>query len=590
MQQDAYIAISLICFSLAMFIWGKVRYDIVALMALMAGVVFGIVPAQGAFNGFGHPAVITVIAVLIISVALNNSGIVGYISGAIKPFKRFATLQIFVLTFIVAALSGFMNNVGALALMLPVALQQAALTNRSPSSMLMPISFGSLLGGLTTLIGTPPNIIIANFRTDQLGAPFGMFDFAPVGAGIAVVGVLFISFIGWRLVPKRKDPDAVNQDLFELKGYIIEAHIPEESELVGQLIREVEQVTTGGTTIVGMIRKERKILAPSGFVPVQADDILLMEGDPSSLTKLLDNGDIELDKTEHDTDSIRDDDVEVLEAVVPPGARIEGATARSMRLRSRYGVNLLAVAHQGRTILERLGRIRFAAGDVLLLQGEPKSLREALGGLGCLPLATRELNLDKRKTPWPLLIFIGAILLAAFDYLPVQISFVIAVLMIILFGFLSIRDVYESIEWPVIILLGGMIPIGQALQDTGATAEIAQLVMVYGQDLTPITLMVALMVVTMMLSDVINNAVTAVVMAPIALSLAQGLGVSPDAYLMAVAVASSSTYLTPIGHQCNTLVMAPGGYKFSDYWRMGLPLDMIIIAVSVPLISYFWPL
>jgi len=590
MAVEQYYALGLIGFALVMFIWGRVRYDVVAVMTLLGGVMLGIVPEAEAFEGFGHAAVITVMAVLVISRALDESGVVSGIAAVIRPFKHFTTLQVFVLAVVVGALSAFMNNVGALALMLPVALQQASETKRSPSWLLMPLSFGSLLGGLSTLIGTPPNIIIATFRTEQMGEPFSMFDFAPVGASVAGVGILFIALIGWRFLPARKDPDSGSTNMFELNAYLLEVKVLANSGIIGKLVREFEQMAKEDVTVVSLIRGEKTIHAPSGFVPIQAGDVLLVEGDPALFTKLIDNGDLELGTADSEAADIDGENVQVIEAVIPPNTRLDGSTARSIRLKQRFGINLLAVAHQGRTIMERLGQVRFAAGDVLLLQGDPKAIKEAIAVLGCLPLATRELNLDQRATIWPLVFFVGAIGLAVGGILPIQISFVAAVVAIIVFGYMSLNDVYDSIEWPVVVLLGGMIPIGQALQTTGATELIAAQILEHGQLLTPVTLMAVLMVITMILSDVINNAVTAVVMAPIGFSLAEAMEVNPDAFLMAVAVASSSTFLTPIGHQSNTLVMGPGGYKFSDYWRMGLPLDIIIVATTVPLIQYFWGL
>ncbi|MFD2204091.1 SLC13 family permease [Kiloniella antarctica] len=591
MYTDQIIVFAIIGLALILFIWGKIRYDVVAMMALIGAVILGVVPADTAFLGFGHPAVITVAAVLIISHALRNSGVVELATRFLQPAAGHPTLHIFALTAVVAICSAFMNNVGALALMLPIAIGSAYSSKRPASEVLMPLSFGSLLGGLTTLIGTPPNIIISSFRQAETGQSFAMFDFMPVGLGVAVAGILFISLIGWRLLPKRSVNNS-EKSLFQIEDYIADVRIPENSPYIGHRLVDLETLAQGNVAVVALVRKEDRMLAPSGYMRLKENDILTLEADTDILQKVVDEANLEIIGSAGDsTQALQSDRVGILEAVVTPGSRLEGRTAHNMQLHTHHGINTLGVARQGQPVNERIGRVRFVAGDVLLIQGIREEMPEALASLGLLPLAERELSLTPKKGSIvaPLL-FAVAIALVVFGILPPQISFLGAVGTMVLLGELNLRDLYESIDWSIIVLLGAMIPVGLALEATGGTALIASPLIALS-DIIPIWAILALLIfITMMLSDVMNNAATAVLMAPIGISIAHGLGANIDTFLIAVAIGSSSTYLTPIGHQSNLLVMGPGGYKFGDYWRMGLPLDILILIVSVPLILWIWPL
>ena len=587
---EKYFLFAIVAVGLAMFAWGRLRYDVVALLLLLAAVAAGVVPSGEAFHGFGHPAVVTVAAILVLSRALRKSRIVEVISRFLEPATTKTSLHVLALSGTTAACSAFMNNVGALALMLPVAIRSAKETRRPVSRFLMPLSFGSLLGGLVTLIGTPPNIIIASVRADATGTSFAMFDFAPVGLGIAVVGIIFIALVGWRLLPQRGDV-ARSHARIMLEDYITELRVRTGSRFVGRRLVDLEALGQGDMVVVALIRRDDRLLAPSGFLRLQAEDILVVEADTATLERIAENAELEVEgSAEVETEHLRSERVGLMEAVIVPGSRLEARTAQGMRLHTRYGVNLLGVARQGRTVGERLGQVRFRAGDVLLLQGERASMQDALTNLGCLPLAQREIGLGRPKSsPIPILIFGSAISLVVSGMVPAQIAFVAAAVALVILQEVSLRELYESIDWSVIVLLGAMIPIGTALETTGGTMVIVEPILALADQAPLWALLALLMIVTMLLSDVMNNAATAVLMAPIGIAIGQGLGVSIDPFLMAVAVGASSTYLTPIGHQSNLLVMGPGGYKFGDYWRMGLPLDILIVSVAVPLILVVWP-
>jgi len=592
MQNELAIVFATLGLVLVLFVWGRWRYDLVALFALLVVTITGLVPAGEAFLGFGHPAVITVAAVLVVSRALFNSGMVDYIVRLMGQAGDNPLTQLAVLVIAVTVCSGFMNNIGALALFMPVAIRMARKGGVSPSLYLMPLAFGSLLGGLITQVGTPPNIIISVFRAETAAAaPFRMFDFAPVGAGIALAGVLFILLVGWRLLPKRKG-QLSREEQFEIDDYITEIKVPKKSTMTGKRIRDLEEATDGDIAVVGHSRDGQKFPAPSRHRTFQEDDTLIVRADAEELKELLDTTGLELAGSEKiSEEEISSDDIIIMEATITRDSVMEGRTARSLNLRSRYGVNLLGLSRQGGRLRSSPDNIKFRVGDVLLLQGPEESLQEVLPTLGLLPLVERGLRVGQ-----PPRVFLGvaifgtALALAATGVLSIQIAFTAAALVMVLAGFISLREIYDSIDWPVIVLLGAMIPVSGALETTGGAKLIADGILNIAGGAAPWITLTVILVGTMFLSDLVNNAAAAVLMAPIAISIAAGMGASADPFLMSVAVGASCAFLTPIGHQSNTLVMGPGGYKFSDYWRMGLPLEIIIVLVGIPLIMYFWPM
>lgn len=574
--------------ALILFVAGKWRYDIVALLALLIVTLTGIVSWRDAFMGFGHPAVVTVAAVLVLSRGLHNSGVVDTMVRWLSYVENSLTIQIAALTGLVATLSAFMNNVGAAALLIPVAIRMARKNGHSPSLFLMPLAFGSLLGGMTTLIGTPPNIIISAFREREIGEPFSMFEFTPVGIGVAAAGLLYISLIGWRLLPKRKGAVS-KEELFRIEDYTTELRVAEGSKLVGKSLRDIEAETEA--TIVGFIRGEEQYLAPPSLITLRTDDVIIVRADSEALKKLVDAGIKLAGSKEREERVLKSDKISVLEAVVKPNALIEGRTASSLNLHWVYGVSLLAISRQGERLTERLGRIRFKAGDVLLLQGEEEALQKMLSILGCLPLAERGLRIGQpRRVLLSVGIFGSAIGAISMGMLPASIALVGAAVIMVLMGILSLREAYESIDWSVVVLLGAMIPVGQALESTGGAQTIAAGMLEITGQISPAAALIAVLVASMILTPMLNNASAAVLMAPIAISVARGVGASADPFLIAVAIGASCDFLTPIGHQSNTIVWGPGGYRFSDYPRMGLPLEIIVVAVAIPLILWFWPL
>lgn len=575
--------------AIVLFLWNRWRYDVVAVLTLLAAVLFGVVPEEAAFSGFASPAVVMVAAVLALSRALTRSGVVDRLADRLVSVAKTPARQQTALMGAATALSGFMNNVAALTLIMPVAMQAARRTGIAASRVLMPLSFATILGGLVTMVGTPPNILVANYRASTGGAPFGMFDFTPVGLAVAAAGLLFLWLAAPRLIPRYRRGSPAGEELFEVGNYLSELRVTGESGLEGARGVDVESWTEDPLQLIGIIRNDRRLIRRLRQEPLQEDDLLLVQGTPASLKEAADRHKLELLGSDTLAENLRRADTEVIEAVVTPHGRMAGATAISLRLRSRYGINLLAVAREGQQIMARVANVRLQPGDVLLLAGSSQTLATLTSTVGCLPLVSRGLVFAPRRTILPTVVFGSAVVAAATGWLPAVLSFALAVLLLVVFEILPLRELYDAVEWPVLVLLGAFIPVGQALADTGAAGLVADWVLVAAHGLGPMAIMGMVLVLTMFLSDVMNNAATAVVMAPLGADIALHMGVSPDPFLMAVAIGASCAFLTPIGHQNNVLVMGPGGYRFTDYWHLGLPLEAVIAAVAIPLIPAVWP-
>jgi len=587
---DRLILFALLFFVFVFLIWGRWRYDLVAFVALLVALLSGVVPADLAFSGFGHPATVIIALVLVVSRGLSNSGAIELLSRAVISGTRKLSAHIAIMSAVAATLSAVMNNVAALALLMPVDIQAANKANRSPALSLMPLSFASILGGMITLIGTPPNIVIAEFRNDALGAPYKMFDFAPVGVVCAAVGIAYVTLVGWRLLPAVRGQAGPGRELFDLADYIAELRVSDDSNVIGQHVRDLDPVAEASDVeILGLIRKGRRMPGLARNVEIRAGDILVVEADPESIDDVL--GTMGLEYIGRGVNLLQEDHLTLSEVVVPESSRLTGRSTASLRLLYRYGVALVGVSRQGVRFRDNVRKLTIRTGDVLLLLGSEARIGDVTGRLGLLPLQHRGQRVIQRDKAWIAVgLFAAAIVAASVGvvYLPIALGCVAAAYVGL--NIVPIRSVYDSIEWPVIVLLGCMIPIGGALQSTGGTALIVDGIVALSSGYTPVVVLTLLIVVTMTLSDVMNNTATAVIAAPIALEIASRLGVSPEPFLMGVAVAASSAFLTPIGHKNNTLIMGPGGYRFGDYWRMGLPLEVLIIAVAVPMILWVWPL
>ena len=604
---DQTLILAILAATVAMFLWGRWRHDMVALGALLAAVAAGLVDPAAAFAGFGHPAVVTVACVLVLSRGLQTTGAVDLLARRLPPAGAGVTLNLAALTGLGALLSGFMNNVGALALLMPVGVQMATRLGLPPGRVLMPLSFGTILGGMTTLIGTPPNLIVSGFRQGMGGEGFGMFAYAPVGASVAAAGVTLVALAGWRLVPARRE---AGEARFDTGAYLTEARVPDKARAAGMSLREIEEaLRDADAQVTGLVRNEVRLTAPHGGRRVAAGDVLVIEAEAEALTEVLSTLGLTLEATAQKADAEDDDKADdkakeksgdkaadadapaLREFVVRPESAIVGRSATNLRLRTRYGLNLLAVSREGAQSRARLRTLRFRPGDLLLMQGPPEALAGFAADTGCVPLAGRDLRLfDRRQALIATLIMAAAVGVAALGLAPAAIAFAGGVLASMALGTVPPRAVYDAIDWPVIVLLAALLPVAGAMEATGAAGLLADVLLetVAGGD--AVAALVVIMVVTMFLSDVMNNAATAAVMCPIAIGAAQALDVNADTLLMAVAVGASCAFLTPIGHQNNTLILGPGGFRFGDYWRLGLPLEALIVALATPLLLIFWPL
>jgi di/tricarboxylate transporter len=600
---------------IALFLWDRLRYDLVALLALLASVACGIVPKDHAFSGFANPVLPLVAAALIVSVAIGQSGAIEILLRWLKPLLGSKAAQVGVLVACVTLLSAFVKNIGALAIFIPAAIQVARRNGRAPSEFLMPLSFASLLGGSMTLIGTSPNLLISTVRQELVGEPFHMFDFTPVSGGIAILGGLFLAF-GWRLIPKglRGTADIGG---FTIEDYTSELRVIAKSPFVGQTVGEVEKLTGGEVGIVGLIREGgRRRQIPTRRWKLYADDVLVVEAEPQVIEQFARDGNLELVGTEKKPKKLPDniaadakaprrtgknpaperppaDDHEltVVEAIVTAGSDLIGHSASELHLRERYGVNVLGIGRRGRLRSSRLHQQRLQVGDAVVLQGHTTRMPDILLALGCLPLAERELKLGQpRRLILPLVILALAVGASGLELVPVDIAFVAAAVALVLFGLLSLKEAYAAIEWPILILLGCLIPIGQAVEQTGTAKLIASSLSGAAHFMPSYAILAAVLVVTMLITPILHHAAAVLVMGPIAASLAQMLGYKLDPFLIAVALGAGSDFLSPIGHQSNTLVMGLGGYRFGDYWKLGLPLSVLVVVMGVPLIMLFWPL
>lgn len=607
--QIALLGIVLVAM-MALFLWGKLRHDAVALAALVACVLLGLVSAGDAFTGFGHPAVITVACVLILSGSLQSAGTVDVIARTVLPKNAHPMVMLTALSVLAAFLSAFMNNVGALALLMPIALQIARRQGIPPGRLLMPLSFASILGGMTTLIGTPPNLIVSGFRAEAGPGPFAMFDFAPVGLAVAGVGVMFVLALSWLLVPRRQSPGAEG---FETGNYLTEARVLDDSRANGKTLRELQsKLDEAGARVLALIRDDTRYPAPHANRKVKAGDLLVIEADPEGLTSALSALGLQLEEeasTAPDDEDVAGEEedeaqspggrrrvvhaeeVHLMEYAVSPGSPLAGRSASDVRLRTRFQINLLAVSRNATHSRARLRTMKLKEGDVLLLQGGEEALAEFATHMQCVPLAERTLRIpDARKAITAAVIMGGAVALAATGTLPAAMAFTVGVLAVMVLRIVPLRNIYDNVDWPVIVLLGALLPVAGALETTGAAGFLADHLLSLTGQAGPVLVLAIILIATMTLSDFMNNAATAAVMCPVAISLAVAMNVSPDPLLMAVAVGASCAFLTPIGHQNNTLILGPGGFRFGDYWRLGLPLEIVVVAIGVPVILVVWPL
>ncbi len=591
MPSDQTLMLAIFGAVFVLLIWGRVRYDMVAFAALILATALGLVPSGEVFSGFGHSAVAIIALVLIVSRGLTASGAVELIAARLLSADRSVPLHIAAMAAVGAGLSAIINNVAALALLMPLDIEAAEKAKRAVGKTLMPLSFASILGGMITLIGTPPNIVISEYRQDALGEPFAMFDFAPVGLAVAVAGIAFVALVGWRLLPDRKGL-AEHHLAIEQGRYVAELRMGEQSieedTTVGDLYPLADEMDVN---ILGLIRNGRRLPGFARREMVSAGDFLVVEGEPKAIEAFIGKASLEFAGSEKHTGGVASNSLTLTEAIVPDGARIAGRTARGLKLLYRHSVTLLGVARNGQRFRDRVRLLTIQPGDVLLLLGTPERNAAASAWLGVLPIEGRRTEVIQRtKAGWAIGIFLLAIALAVAGLFSLPVALAGAVIVFVGLGLVSGYEVYESVEWKVIVLLASLIPLAEAFERTGAADRVANQIISMTAGYPAWTSLLLLMIVTMTLSDFLNNVATTLIAAPVSLAVASATSSNPDTYLMGVAVAASCAFLTPIGHKNNTIILGPGGYRFGDYWRMGLPLELLVLAVSIPALLIFWPL
>jgi len=591
MTQPQILSVLLVAGMMAAFLWGRLRYDVVAMLALLLAVALGLVPAADAFKGFSDDIVIIVGSALVLSAAVARSRIIERLFSKLGSGLTSTQLQVPLLVFVVAVMSAIIKNIGALAMMLPIAYQLARKSGKSPSVFLMPMAFASLLGGIVTLVGTSPNVIVARVRQELGGEPFRMFDFAPVGIVVAIAGCLFLS-IGYRLLPRDRRGAVSLDQAIDIKDYLTEASLREKSPLAGKTVADLKAIGGDAIEIVSILRNERRVQAPLPDASLKAGDILLLRGDAAVLERVVAEGGLDLagkDRPTHKQDALDPD--RIAEAIIGPDSTLIGQSAADMALHSRFGVNMIAISRSGERFSQRLRDIRLRAGDIVVIQGDEKLLPEKLSELNLLPLADRLVPLGStRRVVLTMTITLAAIVALAAGLAPVPFVFFAAAVLLIAFRCVPLREAYHNIDAPILLMLAALIPVSDSLRTTGTTELFASWLAMIGGGLPGWAAVALILVAAMAVTPFLNNAATVLVMAPIGAGFAKNLGYNPDAFLMAVAIGAACDFLTPIGHQCNTLVMGPGGYRFSDYARLGAPLSLLVILLAVPMILLVWPL
>ena len=590
MTTPQWLSVAVLTGMMAFFIWGRFRYDVTAILALLAALAVGIVKPEDAFSGFSDDIVIIVGSALVMSAAMQRSGLIERALALVSRRIKRVRSQLVLLTASVGVASALVKNVGALAMLMPAAFQMAKKNETSPSVFLMPMSFASLLGGLMTLVGTSPNIIVSRVRQDMTGQPFSMFDYLPTGLGLLIVGMIFLRF-GYRLLPRDRRATATMGDALDISGYVTEACIPEGSPAIGETVGDFLQRHDRDVAITNLLRAGMRTV-PARHVELREGDILIMAGEPDALERVIASDSLMLEGEHRElTGEEEGDEIGVIEGVIGANSMLVGQTAERLRMQSRYGVNLIALSRAGERLARRLGQTKLAAGDVIVLQGSLARIPDRLQDLGVLPLAERTLRLGSSGRSWlPLIVLAAAMTATALELVPVAVAFFAAAGIVVATGALPTREAYQAIEWPILIMLGALIPVSDSLRTTGASDLIATGLADLATSLPASGAVALIMVAAMAVTPFLNNAATVLVMAPIAAVFANDLGYRPEAFLIATAIGAGCDFLTPIGHQCNTLVLGPGGYRFGDYARLGAPLSLLIVLVGTPLVMWTWPL
>ena len=564
--------------------------DKVSLLVLGALVATGLVRGSEAISGFGNPATITVACMLALSYGVQRTGALNFAANRIIQFAGKSEQKLlFSIMTTVGALSAFINNTAAVAIFLPLTLSVARKRNLDASKFLMPMSFAAIFAGTCTLVGTSTNLLIAQLFRDHAGSPIGMFDFAPMGLIFFAAGMLYLLTVGRRLLIPRRTAESLTED-YQLRHFVTELILRPNSPLLGRTVAEAALSDTFNIQAIEIIRGEQRLLPSNKDARLQRGDILLVQGQSDSFLEMRDTAGIDLRALTVDDRFLEHDNLLLVEAFVSPNSRLLDSTLKEVDFRRTYKANALAIRSHGRTIRQKIGTVRLEHGDSLLILTD----RQQLGDLHRTEdfLVLEELpftRLRKDKLPWALGIFIGIILAATFDVLSILEASLLGTSLMLLTRCIRSQEIYSNLHWQTIVMLGCLIPLGTAMETTGTARFMAEYLVEGLQAFGPTAVLSGLYLMTTVLTSLMSNTATGVLMLPIALSLGEALGTRPEPFVFSIMFASSASFMTPMGYQTNTFVFGPGGYKFSDFLRVGAPLNLLFWILATLFVPLFWP-
>jgi di/tricarboxylate transporter len=592
MTTEIALTLFIIVVAIVLFATEKLRVDVIALIVLLAVALTGLVSPEEAFAGFANPAVITVWAVYIVSGALFKTGVADMLGQGIQRLAGTSELRLIgVIMLACGIMSGFMNNVGATAMLLPAVVGISRRTKVPVSRLLIPLSFSSLLGGSLTLIGTPANILGAGILADRGLPGFTFFDFVPTGALFLGTGIGYMLFVGWRLLPSRQSPDD-QQAAYQLREYVSEVRVAPESPLAGQTLLESRLGADYELTVLAI---EREGVVQTTLHPdtgIQPGDLLMVEGSVEHLVRAQKALRLAIDvERSADLEQLDADEVHLFEATLAPHSRMMDHTLSEIGFRTRYGFSVLAIRRYGEVIAERLSNVRLQFGDALLLQGPRQRLTALQEGADFLVLEPVKLELRRRhKAAIAVGVMALVLILVLGAGFHISTAMVIGSVLMVLTGCLAMDEAYESIDWRTVFLVAGMLPLGTAMQSTGAARFLADLLLGAVGGLGPLAVLAGIYILVALITQPMSNAAAVVLIVPIAIDTALGLGANPKPFVLATILGAATSFLTPVGHKANVLVFGPGGYRFFDYTRVGAPLTLILLIVTLIFMPILWPL
>ncbi|HSE41224.1 MAG TPA: SLC13 family permease [Acidobacteriota bacterium] len=581
--------LALLVLAIFLFSTELLSFDVVAILLLTALLVSRIVSPEEAFRGFGSDTVIIIGGLFVLSAALLRTGLMERIGAFLQKHAGDNQKYLAALIMITVALvSAFISNTAATAFFLPAVVALARRAKISPSKLLMPLAFASILTSSVTLISTSTNIVVSGLLSNYKMEPMGMFELAPVGIPISIAGFIYMFTIGMKMVPDRDEKKTL-AEAYNLRGYLTEVIVLPGSSLIGKTVEKVGPELN--LTIVGLVKEDGRISVPHPKDVIKDADVLLVEGSAEEILKIKDAANLEI-KADFTLPpgAFQTEELSLIEAIIMPGSRLRGLTLKQARFRQRYGLSVLAINRQGFTLRSKLSEIPLRIGDVLLIEGSKNRIQEVIeeGDLSFLGELS-EVRARSAKAGWALLIFSLTIALGTFKILPFSSAILLGTLLMFLTKTITPQEAYNAMEWRILILIGSMIAFGLAMENSGAakfvSAQMVNLLGHYG----PMAILAGFFVLTVILTQPMSNQAAALVLIPVAIQAANHLNLNPRTFAMMIAVAASCSYLTPLEPSC-VLVYGPGKYKFTDFLKVGSLLTIIIFAIAMLLVPYFWPL